>query len=91
MLSFQEIGLPLFSMLIIFVIFHHYFILSNDPHEPPIVKDPLSFLDCEIFMQRDMRSFLLQNQAKYGGIFTIYVAGQRIHVINFNILETTFI
>lgn len=81
-MSFQEIGLALICVLVTFVIIHHYFIFGNDPHEPPIVKGPLPFLGCAISMQRDMRSFLLQNQAKYGGIFTIYVAGQRIHVIS---------
>ena len=82
MLSFQEIGLALFCVLITGVICYHYFILGNDPHEPPLVKGQLPFLGCAIPLQRDMQSFLLQNQAKHGGIFTIYVAGQRIHIIS---------
>lgn len=82
MLSFQEIGLALFCVLVTGVIFHHYFILGNDPHQPHLVKGQLPLLGCAIPLQRDMQSFLLQNQAKYGGIFTIYVAGQRIHVIS---------
>jgi hypothetical protein len=82
MLSFQEIRLALFCVLVAGVIFHHYVILGNDPHEPPLVKGKLPILGCVIPLQRDMQSFLLHNQAKYGGIFTIYVAGQRIHIIS---------
>jgi hypothetical protein len=82
MLSLQEIGLALFCVLVTGVIFHHYFILGNDPHEPPLVKGQLPLLGCAIPLQRDIQSFLLQNQAEYGGIFTVYVAGQRIHVIS---------
>ena len=77
-----ETGLALFCVLVSGAIFHHYFILGNDPYEPPLVKGRVPFLGCLLPFQRDMQSFLLQNQAKHGGIFSIYVAGQRIHIIS---------
>jgi hypothetical protein len=64
------------------VVFHHFFLLRNAPNEPPLVKGPWPILGCALYLQRDFKSFLLKNRARYGGIFTIYVAGQRFHVIS---------
>lgn len=81
MLSIQ-ILLSLLTVVITGSIFYHFVFLRNDPNEPPLVKGSIPFLGCAIPFQRDIKSFLLQNQAKYGGIYTIYVGGKRIHIIS---------
>src|SRR5271170_1385924 len=81
MASFQELLLSFICLALSSIIFHHFFLLRNGPNEPPLVKGPLPFLGCAISLQRNFQSFLLQNRAKWGDIFCIYVAGQRIHII----------
>src|SRR5277367_4959716 len=81
MASFQELLLSFACLALSIVIIHHFFLLLNGPNEPPLVKGPLPFLGCAMSLQRDFRSFLLENRAKYGDIFSVYVAGQQIHII----------
>ena len=82
MASFQELVLSFACLALSSITIHHFFLLRNGPNEPPLVKGPLPFLGCAISLQRNFRSFLLQNRAKYGDIFCIYVAGKRIHIIS---------
>ena len=82
MLSATEIVVLLFITAASAITFHHYFLLRNGPSEPPLVKGPWPILGCAFHLQRDFKSFLLKNRARYGGIFTIYVADQRFHIIS---------
>lgn len=77
-----QIGLSFLCVVVTGAFFYHFVLLRSDPNEPPLVKGLLPFLGCAIPFQRDMKSFLLKYQAKYGGIFTIYVGGKRIHIIS---------
>lgn len=77
----ETVVLTLITIVSVTVI-HHFFLLRNAPNEPPLVKGPWPILGCALYLQRDFKSFLLKNRARYGGIFTIYVAGQRFHVIS---------
>lgn len=79
---FIQIVLSLICVAVTAAIFYHFVLLRNDPNEPPLIKGNIPFLGCAIPFGRDMQSFLLQNQAKYGSIFTLYVGGKRIHVIS---------
>src|SRR5271169_4074266 len=81
MISLQELVLSLIFLAVSSLIVYHFFLLRNGPNEPPLVKGPLPFLGCAMSLQRDFRSFLLENRAKYGDIFSVYVAGQQIHII----------
>jgi sterol 12-alpha-hydroxylase len=81
MLLFQ-IVLSLICVAVTAAIFYHFVLLRNDPNEPPLIKGNIPFLGCAIPFGRDMQSFLLKNQAKYGSIFTLYVGGKRIHIIS---------
>jgi hypothetical protein len=81
MLSLQ-IVLSLICVAVTAAIFYHFIFLRNDPNEPPLIKGNIPFLGCAIPFGRDMQSFLLQNQAKHGSIFTLYVGGKRIHIIS---------
>jgi len=64
------------------VIFHHFFLLKCAPNEPPLVKGLIPFLGCALEIQKDFRSLLSTYQAKYGKIFSLYVAGKRFHIIS---------
>jgi Cytochrome P450 len=79
--SLEQLGISILC-LVIAAIVHHVFILSNGPNEPPLVKGPLPFLGCALSLRRDFRSFLMENAKKYGGIYSIYVLGSRIHVLS---------
>lgn len=81
MLSLQELILSLVFLAITSLIVYHFLLLRSDPNEPPLVKGPLPFLGCAMSLQRNFKSFLLESRTKHGDIFTIYVAGQRIHII----------
>src|SRR5271170_5256869 len=80
--SILEIVLSLLFVSITGAFFHHYFILRNGPNEPPLVKGPIPLLGCGLSLGRDMKSFLIENRVKYGGIYTLYVLGKRIHIIS---------
>ena len=82
MFSITEAAFLAFVSAISAIIFHHFFLLRNAPNEPPLVKGPWPILGCAFYLQRDFKSFLLQNRARYGAIFTVYVAGRRFHVIS---------
>src|SRR5271169_6189158 len=81
MISLQELVLSLIFLAVSSLIVYHFFLLRNGPNEPPLVKGPLPFLGCALSLQRNFKSFLLENRTKHGDIFTIYVGGQHIHII----------
>ena len=82
MASVASIILSILCVALSSIAFHHYFLLRNQPNEPPLVKGSIPFLGCALSFQSGFRSFLFECRRKYGGIFTIYVAGKRIHVIS---------
>ena len=82
MLSTLELVVSVVVLFISIVFVHHFLILRSGPNDPPLVKGPWPILGCGLDLQRDMKTFLLENRAKYGGIFSIYVFGSRIHVVS---------
>jgi hypothetical protein len=82
MASTAEIVVATLLLVLSTAFIHHYFILRSGPHDPPLVKGPWPILGCALEMQRDMKTFLLENQAKHGGIFSVYVLGARIHIVS---------
>ncbi|KAK9358962.1 cytochrome P450 [Lipomyces starkeyi] len=60
-----------------FVILQHLF-LSATKDEPPFVKGPIPFLGSAFAYLRDPQQFLNGLQKKYGPIFTVYIAGERM-------------
>src|SRR5579859_2623480 len=82
MLSFLQILSSIILSILSAAVFYHFVILRAGPNEPPLVKGSIPFLGCALSLNNDFKSFLLENRAKYGSIFTIYVAGQRIHIFS---------
>jgi hypothetical protein len=82
MLSTSELVLTILVLVISSAFIHHFLILGSGPNDPPLVKGPWPILGCALDLQRDMKTLLLENRAKHGGIFSIYVLGTRIHVVS---------
>ncbi|KAJ8099591.1 cytochrome P450 [Lipomyces tetrasporus] len=53
-------------------------LLSAATDEPPFIKGPVPFLGSALAFARDPQPLLRNLQQKYGRIFTVYVAGQRM-------------
>ncbi|KAK9385158.1 hypothetical protein V1515DRAFT_609080 [Lipomyces mesembrius] len=60
-----------------FVVLHHLFLFATQD-EPPFVKGPFPFLGSAIAYLRNPQQFLHGLQKKYGPIFTVYIAGERL-------------
>ncbi|KAK9492795.1 cytochrome P450 [Lipomyces doorenjongii] len=55
-----------------------HLLLSATKDEPPFVKGPLPFLGSALSFARDPHSLLHGLQKKYGKVFTLYLAGERM-------------
>ncbi|KAK9427343.1 cytochrome P450 [Lipomyces doorenjongii] len=63
-----------------------HILLSATQDEPPLVKGPIPFLGSALAFIRNPQNLLVSLQEKYGRVFTIYMAGDRVTVLT----DTTF-
>ncbi|KAK9364818.1 cytochrome P450 [Lipomyces kononenkoae] len=59
-----------------------HLLLGATSDEPPFIKGPIPFLGSALSFARDPQPLLHHLQKKYGWIFTVYVAGQRITILS---------
>lgn len=76
----QLIPYYLLSIFLIALAYHFLFV-TNGPNEPPLVKGIIPFIGVAPSFLTNPEPFLLDCQKRYGDIFTIYVAGRRMHII----------
>ncbi|KAK9235621.1 cytochrome P450 [Lipomyces kononenkoae] len=69
------------AILVSGIILQHL-LLSATSDEPPFIRGPIPFLGAALSFARDPRPLLHRLQKKYGWIFTVYVAGQRITILS---------
>ena len=80
--SFQVQFIPHYLILFVAVTFaYHFLFITNGPNEPPLVRGFLPFLGVAPSFLSNPEPFLLDCQKRYGDIFTIYVAGRRMHIL----------
>jgi hypothetical protein len=80
--SFQVQLIPHYLALFILIAFaYHFLFVTNGPNEPPLVRGIIPFLGVAPSFLRNPEPFLLDCQKRYGDIFTIYIAGRRMHII----------
>ncbi|KAK9489940.1 cytochrome P450 [Lipomyces doorenjongii] len=60
----------------------HHILLSATKGEPPFIKGPLPFLGSALAFATDPQPLLHSLQKKYGRIFTVYVAGERMTILS---------
>ncbi|KAK9328294.1 cytochrome P450 [Lipomyces starkeyi] len=65
---------------------YRHLLLSATQYEPPLAKGPFPFLGFALAFVRNPQTLLLGLQEKYGWVFTIYMAGDRVTVLT----DTTF-
>ncbi|KAK9319634.1 cytochrome P450 [Lipomyces orientalis] len=58
-----------------------HLLLSATQDEPPLAKGPFPFLGFALAFVRNPQTLLLGLQEKYGWVFTIYMAGDRVTVL----------
>src|SRR5579859_5079941 len=74
--------IPHYVTLLLLTLFtHHLFFLRSAPNAPPLIRGSLPFFGSALAFLWDPEEFLLSCQRKYGDIFTLYMAGKRMHII----------
>jgi len=71
------------SLIIIFGLAYgyHFFFVTATPNEPPLIRGSIPFLGIALDFLRDPEKLLMKYQRRYGDIYTLYIAGQKIHVV----------
>lgn len=68
-------------VLIAIALAHHLLLVNKNPNGPPLVKSILPFIGAGLSFNRNPEKFLRACSEKYGGIFTLYMGGRRMHVV----------
>jgi len=80
--SFRITLIPYYLLSIFLLAFaYHLLLVTSGPNEPPLIKGYIPFLGVALSFATNPEPFLLDAQRRYGDIFTIYVAGRRMHII----------
>jgi hypothetical protein len=81
LISFGHIWLYFLIVFSIPFLYHALFVKQH-PNGPPFLKGYLPYLGTAIPYLRNPEQFLRECQKKYGGIFTLYMGGKRMHIIS---------
>ena len=76
-----DIILQVSALLVAFAYGYHFLLVTGHENAPPLVKGWLPFIGTAVSVLRRPEQFLLECKARYGDIFTLYIGGQRIHVV----------
>jgi Cytochrome P450 len=60
---------------------YHILLIRAKPNAPPLVKSVFPFISAALSFARNLESFLRRCQLRYGDIFTLYMAGKRMHIV----------
>jgi hypothetical protein len=61
---------------------HHLLLIKKHPNAPPLIKSIFPFIGVGISFLNDPEKFLRKCTEQYGGIYTLYMGGKRLHVVN---------
>jgi hypothetical protein len=61
---------------------HHLLLVKKHPNAPPLIKSILPFIGVGVSFLNDPEKFLQKCTERYGGIYTLYMGGKRLHVVN---------
>ncbi len=75
--------IPHFLLALFALLFLHHIVLlrPSTTQSPPLIRGPLPFIGCALSFLRNPEPFLLKSQSVHGPLFTLYIAGKRLHVI----------
>jgi hypothetical protein len=60
---------------------YHLVLLKENPGAPPLVKSWIPFFGTAFSFMRNPEKYVLQCRQRYGDMFTLYMAGKRLHVV----------
>jgi hypothetical protein len=73
----------IYGCVILFLPFiYHAVCITRYPGGPPFLKGYLPYLGVAIPFLRNPEGFLRECQEEFGGIFTLYMGGKRLHVVS---------
>jgi hypothetical protein len=61
---------------------HHLLLVKKHPNAPPLIKSIFPFIGVGLNFLNDPEKFLRKCTERYGGIYTLYMGGKRLHVVN---------
>src|SRR5271156_5757735 len=60
---------------------YHFFFVTATSNEPPLIRGNIPFLGIALDFLRDPEALLMKYQRRYGDLYTIYIAGRKMHVL----------
>ena len=67
--------------LIVLSFGYHFLLVRRYPEAPPLIKSWIPFFGAAFSFERDPERLILQCQERYGNVFTLYIAGRKMHVV----------
>ena len=63
------------------IFIYHFLLLREEQGGPPLIKSWIPFVGTAFSFLRNPERFILQCRERYGNIYTLYMVGQRLHVV----------